>query len=327
MPFSLGVLISNALVDSLGRQPLVIYNRQRSVTIHFKETFLDPLLDHIAALRVRRISEITSKFIAYIRSQIFERVLHRSSFVKHRGLERSENTASHILFDHSTQAATQVSFLSGGRKPTFKNFFKRFLVSLFAWWSVCFFRFYLRYFGRLSDLDFFTADFRSFDPLSAWFHSFATDDLIPTFFANFGLCAAAAIKRACAGDLLGIFNFLYLGTDKLHAGFVIRLTAFFDTIQRVVNSFRVFRIIDIKRIQALTEETNITSAFRQTKGRVILFLLRSSLLNSGPIFLGQTTQFFGYLSLLLRNFSFFNPILGGNVIVEYTVCVSALQGS
>lgn len=41
-------------------------------------------------------------------------------------------------------------------------------------------------------------------PLSAALNSFATFGGIPIFFAKPGSCAAAAMVRACAGDLLGI---------------------------------------------------------------------------------------------------------------------------
>src|SRR5690242_21340468 len=39
---------------------------------------------------------------------------------------------------------------------------------------------------------------------SALLNSFATPGGTPTFLANFALCAAPAINRACAGDLLGM---------------------------------------------------------------------------------------------------------------------------
>jgi hypothetical protein len=41
-------------------------------------------------------------------------------------------------------------------------------------------------------------------PVSAWLKSLATLGGMPTFFANAGLWAAAAMVRACLGDLLGI---------------------------------------------------------------------------------------------------------------------------
>jgi hypothetical protein len=40
--------------------------------------------------------------------------------------------------------------------------------------------------------------------LSALTNFFATDMGTPTFFAKARLCAAACIRRFCAGDLLGI---------------------------------------------------------------------------------------------------------------------------
>lgn len=48
------------------------------------------------------------------------------------------------------------------------------------------------------------ACFKSELPLSALLKSVATDCGMPTFFANAGLCAAAAIIRACDFDLLGM---------------------------------------------------------------------------------------------------------------------------
>ncbi len=56
---------------------------------------------------------------------------------------------------------------------------------------------------------FFMAFFKSLPPLSALLNSLATFIGTPTFLAKAGSCAAAAMRRACFADLLGISTSIY----------------------------------------------------------------------------------------------------------------------
>src|SRR5215813_14543550 len=53
---------------------------------------------------------------------------------------------------------------------------------------------------------------------SAWLNSLATVCGTPTRFAKAGLCAAAAIRRACFGDLLGMIHLFRLCPTAKIAG-------------------------------------------------------------------------------------------------------------
>lgn len=84
-------------------------------------------------------------------------------------------------------------------------------------------------------MGFFMAFFKSLPPLSALLNSLATFIGMPTFLANSLECAAAAMRRACFADLLGILYTPRMNDDSEKE---LALTIFESMLARLVTELR-----------------------------------------------------------------------------------------